>query len=379
MLTDDRNRGALWLSPRIRSIFHWVTLRGLIRAVSVRGASGLLLMALTACAASARPHVRGEVPPSSPAAPSASKLEIPGDSGPSLSQPPAHSAGVYHRVQSGQNLFRIAKTYGIALPELMRVNKIKDAHNVQAGLVIFIPGAIDHGSPVVRTRLAPVAPRKPATQGASVPAIAKGPPEPLRAWTPDGSTTGGLSAVQPGPQDTPLGPDQAPLGVSYLLLPPDEPFSWPVDGGVARSGFGLRHGRLHAGLDISAPGGSDVHAARDGSVVYSGHGFQGYGNVVMIDHSDGFVTVYAHNSKNLVTEGDQVVRGQTIAKVGATGNARGSHCHFEIRRGQVAVDPQHYIEGLPLDEGRLAFGNGPARSLMKLNQANIAAAHSPIP
>jgi murein DD-endopeptidase MepM/ murein hydrolase activator NlpD len=177
----------------------------------------------------------------------------------------------------------------------------------------------------------------------------------------------------------PVGPDDAPIGSSLFVLPPSEAFLWPVAGGLTRSGFGPRHGRLHAGLDISAPTGFDVVAAREGTVVYSGNKFQGYGNVVMIDHGDGYVTVYAHNAENLVEEGDSVDRGEIIAKVGATGNATGSHCHFEVRKDNVAIDPLRFLRTDP-DAGVVA-GAAVERSPSRARRSRAASdpAGPPIP
>jgi murein DD-endopeptidase MepM/ murein hydrolase activator NlpD len=157
-----------------------------------------------------------------------------------------------------------------------------------------------------------------------------------------------------------VGPDEAHVKISYTLIPTAEPFSWPVEEGVIRSPFGRRHGRLHAGVDISAPPGCPVHAARDGVVIYSGSQLRGYGNLVMIDHEDGFVSLYAHNSKNLARKGDRVTRGDTIARVGATGNATGSHCHFEVRRDNVAIDPMQYLSTMSPDELLVARGGAAA-------------------
>jgi murein DD-endopeptidase MepM/ murein hydrolase activator NlpD len=160
------------------------------------------------------------------------------------------------------------------------------------------------------------------------------------------------------PDEIPAG-EGSPKGISFNLIPSEEPFSWPVQGGIVRSPFGMRHGRQHAGIDICAQSGSPIYAARDGVVAYSGHKFRGYGNVVMIDHRDGFTTVYAHNTENIVHEGDPVVRGQMIARVGATGNATGSHCHFEIRNDNVSVDPRGYLSENPDDDVIFAAGGTP--------------------
>jgi len=101
---------------------------------------------------------------------------------------------------------------------------------------------------------------------------------------------------------------------------------------------------MHYGLDFGAASGSEVFAARDGVVLYAGSGYQGYGRLIIIEHDDGYQTLYAHNRKLLVHEGDAVCAGDVIALVGATGNASGPHLHFEVRRNQHAVDPAPFLE-----------------------------------
>jgi len=119
--------------------------------------------------------------------------------------------------------------------------------------------------------------------------------------------------------------------------------SLPVHG-VISSPFGMRRHpifgdkRFHAGVDIAAPVGTEVHAIRKGMVIFSGEQ-EGYGNVVVIDHGDGLISKYAHNKTNLVKEGEQVDTGAVIARVGYTGNSTGPHLHLEIRDKQGYIDP----------------------------------------
>jgi len=116
-------------------------------------------------------------------------------------------------------------------------------------------------------------------------------------------------------------------------------FAWPLAKGVVSSGFGKRGRRMHKGLDIAAPPGTPVLAAAAGKVVYSDDKQRGYGNLVILSHAHGYVTVYAHNRRNLVDEGDTVGQGAPIAEVGNTGRSTGPHLHFEIRHKKKAVDP----------------------------------------
>jgi len=121
---------------------------------------------------------------------------------------------------------------------------------------------------------------------------------------------------------------------------------WPVRTAEVSSTFGGRWSGFHEGLDLGAPKGTPIYAAHDGEVVSSGSGLNGYGNMVVLK-GRGVLTVYAHNSKNLVKAGDIVRRGDQIAEVGQTGNASGPHCHFEVRvldsdGAYVAVNPYSF-------------------------------------
>ena len=115
-------------------------------------------------------------------------------------------------------------------------------------------------------------------------------------------------------------------------------YLWPVDGGRASSHFGPRWGRMHTGLDIAAPVGTTLFAADGGRVVFDGTQ-GGYGKLIIIQHDNGDLTYYAHNSVHLVSEGDRVYRGQPIARIGMTGRTTGPHVHFEIRRNGVPINP----------------------------------------
>ncbi|HEY9213477.1 MAG TPA: M23 family metallopeptidase, partial [Ancylobacter sp.] len=123
-------------------------------------------------------------------------------------------------------------------------------------------------------------------------------------------------------------------------------FRWPVRGRVI-SGFGPKPGgQQNEGINVSVPEGTSVKAAEDGVVAYAGSELKGYGNLVLIKHSDGWVTAYAHNSELDVKKGDTVKRGQIIAKAGQTGSVTSPQVHFEIRKGSQPVDPSSHLAGL---------------------------------
>jgi murein DD-endopeptidase MepM/ murein hydrolase activator NlpD len=116
---------------------------------------------------------------------------------------------------------------------------------------------------------------------------------------------------------------------------------WPVNGTVV-SGFGMRWGRMHEGIDISASTGTPIAAAAAGTVIHSGW-LGGYGNLVVVDHGNGLATAYAHASVLVAGVGQSVSQGETVSLVGSTGNSSGPHLHFEVRVNGAAVDPLLYL------------------------------------
>jgi lipoprotein NlpD len=217
------------------------------------------------------------------------------------------SKGVWHTVEPGQTFYRICKTYGADSKAVAKANHIPDPTQIKAGQRIFIPGA---------KQVLKVEPY-PGFKGAPAPSSGQtSAPVSREAHAPD------LPTPKPG---------------SVQLL-------WPVPNGKLYSPYGERNGVMHDGVDISAPAGSAVLAADDGRVTYSGNTVRGYGNMIVIKHAGNLATVYAHNRKNLVKEGDLVRRGQQIAEVGESGRATGYHCHFEVRVGKQAVNPLFYLK-----------------------------------
>jgi lipoprotein NlpD len=204
--------------------------------------------------------------------------------------PPPAKGGIYHVVESGESLYRIGKAYGLSYAELARVNKLRDPNQIRVGQKLFIPGA---------ARQLPVEMISPADSTANI-------------------------------------PESSAL--------PDDGIVWPVVGGI-NSHFGRRGASFHDGIDISAPEGTPIKAIGNGEVIYSDQ-LRGYGNLVILRHSGGLVSVYAHNQVNLVHQGQVVGQGDIIAKVGSTGRVTGPHLHLEIRKNNVAQDPLLYLPQL---------------------------------
>jgi murein DD-endopeptidase MepM/ murein hydrolase activator NlpD len=191
--------------------------------------------------------------------------------------------GIYHTVEKGQTLWRIARTYDVDLETLQWVNDVEDVTDIRVGRVLFIPGV---------QRVLKVVPLKPE--------------------------------------------QEVPPSRKKIM------FAWPLMGRQT-SLFGPRGRRHHDGVDIAAPTGTPVRAAAQGRVAYSGAGMKGYGKVVVVKHASDLSTVYAHNSSLLVKMGDNVKRGQVIARVGSSGWATGPHLHFEVRRRGVPENPNEYL------------------------------------
>ena len=154
---------------------------------------------------------------------------------------------------------------------------------------------------------------------------------------------------------------------------------WPVDTGRWVRGFGYvrttRPDLIHRGVDVSAPVGTVVRAAADGIVAYSDNGIRGYGNVVMIVHRNGWMTLYAHNARTTVQPGYRVRRGERIAIVGMTGITHGPHVHFELWQNGHAVDPSRLFDGGPTYVERL--GQQAARRGLVPPPQEVSAADRP--
>ncbi len=226
--------------------------------------------------------------------------------------------GVHHKVQKGETLWRICYTYQVNMKKVCRANRIKDPGHVAVGQEIYIPGA-------KYVRKVEAAPTQTPPGAASPKKKAASPAKDKKGSKPPGR------AVASKPAQPKSSPPPAKLS-----------FIWPVKGPVT-SWFGPRKGRPHDGIDISAPKGTPIRAAEKGKVIYSDNGISGYGNLIIIQHSGGFHTVYGHNARNRVDVDEQVNKWQVIAEVGNTGRSSGYHLHFEMRKNERAVDPMDYL------------------------------------
>ncbi len=187
--------------------------------------------------------------------------------------------GVFHQVKKGQSLSELAAAYKVAVEEILEINGIEDPGALSVNENVFIPGA--KLLPEEREYL-----------------LGWGFIKPCRGWISSG-------------------------------------YGW------RRDPFS-RQRRFHHGIDLAVPKGTPVYAARDGIVTYAGW-MGAYGQLIIIKHSQGYSTRYAHNSATLVKKGQKIKQGQLIARVGNTGRSTGSHLHFEIRRWGKPINPKTQI------------------------------------
>jgi len=232
-----------------------------------------------------------------------------------------------HVVRSGDTVYSIARRYQVDIDALMRLNGIPASYFISPGQRLKLPVGSEAG-----TVLAGL----PATSAAklnSAAATASPQPQPVAqatavSWTQKSQST---VAMVPPPEVTGPIPKAPPRA--------GDKFLWPVDGKLLLA-YGPKQGGLHNdGINIVAPRGSPVLAAENGVVAYVGNELRGFGNLLLIKHDGGWMTAYAHNEAVLVGRGAKVKRGQTVARVGDSGNVVTPQLHFEIRRGTRAVDP----------------------------------------
>jgi lipoprotein NlpD len=190
--------------------------------------------------------------------------------------------GTQHTVRTGETLAAIGRLYGVSWQRLARINRLTDPDHLEVGRSLSIPGP---GTEMHRSSL---------------------PVSKIARFTPE-------TALQ-----------------------------WPTTG-ILSSGFGNRGRRFHGGIDISGERSTPIAAAANGLVIFSGRGPDGYGNMVMMDHGASLITLYAHHDRNIVRVGERVRRGQTIALMGDSGRASGTHLHFEVHQDGRLVNPLRWL------------------------------------
>jgi murein DD-endopeptidase MepM/ murein hydrolase activator NlpD len=143
-------------------------------------------------------------------------------------------------------------------------------------------------------------------------------------------------------------PEAAKADPAPAVLPHGANFSWPLNGRIL-AGYGAGpDGSRNDGISIAAPHGAPIAAVEAGTVAYAGNELRGYGNLILIKHTDGWISAYGHCDELLLKKGEQVHRGSVIAKVGATGYVNEPQLYFELRRGKQPVDPRQFLATAPV-------------------------------
>lgn len=254
-----------------------------------------------------------------------------------------------YRVRKGDSLYTIGFRFGLDWREIARINRISAPYTIYPDQVLKLltnapsPVAGQPSSPAsgVQTAAAPAG-RSATTRALDPPASGDAPVDPAPAELP--ATSAQVVGSAPSPAATGMEhgtATQAPAGGTYSA-PAGDPkrWLWPAEGRLLNA---FRAGDpLRKGIDIAGRLGQDVVASAAGQVVYSGSGLLGYGELIIIKHSDRMLSAYAHNQRRLVSEGQQVIAGSKIAEMG-TNDRNQVVLHFEIRVNGAPQDPMKYL------------------------------------
>lgn len=234
--------------------------------------------------------------------------------GQSLSIPTAK----YHIVAKGDTLYNISKRYNIDLTTLSRLNNLSPPYTLSIGQKLALPATISSSRNMYADTDDEV-------------------------WLPQKSTKVTSSKKSTVKKAQTKAKKTVSSSKTTTVKKRTTKFAWPVKGTVISKFGTIGKGRNNDGINIKASKGTAVKAADKGTVVYSGNELKGFGNLILIRHSDGWITAYAHNQKLLVKKGQKVVRGEKIATVGDTGGVNEPQLHFEVRAGKKTVNPLTYL------------------------------------
>jgi murein DD-endopeptidase MepM/ murein hydrolase activator NlpD len=253
--------------------------------------------------------------------------------------PTRASGNIVHVIAPGETLMKLTRQYGKSLSEIAKANNIPAHTMVKVGDRIIIPGThAEKTAARAQPRMQAAAPRPVAPATPPSPAQQQPAPAPKLAAAPQA-----VPAPDTARMVTPVAhnPEPEKLKREATGMPN---FRWPVRGRVITA-FGPRpSGQQNDGINVAVPEGTPVKASEDGVVAYAGNELKTYGNLVLVRHSNGYVTAYAHASEILVKRDDPVKRGQVIAKSGQTGSVSTPQLHFEIRKGSTPVDPVPFLD-----------------------------------
>lgn len=238
-------------------------------------------------------------------------------------------ASAVYVVKEKDTVESLSQRYGVPVQTIVDRNRLQQPYTLRAGQSLDLPGA------------------RPDTVGGATSAVATAPPGPVKreslAPPKQGETKPGeaprssAASGEPTPLSPPAKHAAAETSVTVPATPPR--FAWPVKGKVLVP-YGSSGGQKSDGIDIQAETGAPVKAADGGKVVYAGSEVAHLGNLVLVQHPGGYITAYGNNDALLVKKGDEVKKGQVIAKAGSSGGVASPRVHFEVRKGgSQTVDP----------------------------------------
>ena len=268
-------------------------------------------------------------------------------------------------VRPGQTLSGIAHAYHVPMQLVAQANHLVPPYRLEVGRTLIIQQSNQAPAPLASplAKLPPTPEQTASTKPVeAVPLERTTLPPPGNPPSAPVASTQAASAAS-APNTEPSHPDVKPAATVPAPTATTEPpaatampsapasdggtFLWPVRGHVV-AGYGMgRDGTHNDGINIVAPRGAAIEAAERGVVAYAGNELRGYGNLILVKHSNGWISAYAHCDSILVKRGDKVSRGQTIARVGSTGSVAEPQLHFELRHGNHAVDPREFLAPLP--------------------------------
>lgn len=249
----------------------------------------------------------------------------------------AQAPGGSYVVTRGDTLYSIAFRNGVDFRDLAQWNGIASPYTIWPGQRLVLSPSATARAPVVASGHAQRAPIAVAPPFEPVPR----PASPASSGTPPPATVATTEipvAGVPVPAPAAL-PPPAPAAAGVSRVVSGVQWRWPADGQLVGR---FKSGDAMAGIEIAGKSGDPIRAAADGVVVYSGNGLVGYGELVIIKHSDSFLSAYGHNRKRLVKEGQRVTAGQQVAEMGSTGTTR-NELEFQIRKDGNPVDPLGYL------------------------------------
>jgi lipoprotein NlpD len=250
----------------------------------------------------------------------------------------APSAGGTYVVKPGDTLYKISRANGVDVESLKRWNNLTDSNHLAVGQVLKL--AAPAGGSATSTTPAKAQPRpldqkeETSPQPQPLPPPGEEPPPPAN---PEPSAAGPTTPPPVTPAPTPVETPKTTRASDASVIN----WGWPANGQLVQT-----FSATTKGIDIAGNPGDPVVAAAAGKVMYSGNGVRGLGNLIIINHQNGFITAYAHNRALLVKTGADVKKGDKVAEIGQT-DTTSPRLHFEIRRQGTPVDPLQYLPAKP--------------------------------